>query len=131
MRDRRAFTLLEAVVALAVVGTSAVAVLSAASADLRFAERGRRALEAEALGEERLAAVTFAAALGAAFLPESLAQGRFAEPFAAYWWNASTSAVDGEPGLSEVAVRVSWDGGEYALRTRLVVRLTGDEVSAP
>ena len=52
----RGFTLLEGVVALAILGALAVASLGAVGANLRATERAGRVLTATALAEDRLAA---------------------------------------------------------------------------
>ncbi|MGE5731089.1 MAG: type II secretion system protein, partial [Gemmatimonas sp.] len=51
---RRGITLLEAVVAIAIVGMTSVAALEAAGGEMRTAERARRAIEVEALASSRL-----------------------------------------------------------------------------
>ena len=115
----RGFTLLEAVVAMAILGLSSVAALSALAAELRSAERAQRSLEAAALAQDRLAGLEFLAVGELSPLPDSLRRGRFREPFAAYGWEASVREVPGDQGLVEVAVRVQWEGGVYPLHALL------------
>src|SRR5215217_6870753 len=81
---RAGFTLLEAVVALAIVGTIAIAVLGSFGAELRTASRVRDALPAVTLAEEQLARLSSADAATLAMLPDSLARGEFIAPFADY-----------------------------------------------
>jgi len=53
-RLRAGITLFEAVVAVTIVGMTAVAALEASASEMRTAERARRALEVEALATSRL-----------------------------------------------------------------------------
>jgi type II secretion system protein I len=119
MRARPGFTLLEAVVALTIVSITAISALAAVGAELRTAERARRALAAEALAKYRLATVELLSSKDAARLPDSLAKGTFAAPFAEYRWTASAAPRRNTPAMYDVTVRVAWDGGEYALDERL------------
>jgi general secretion pathway protein I len=125
MAGRRGFTLLETVVALAIVGLAVVAALEAFGAELRTSARAHRALESEALAGERLARLRLLAAEELASLSDSMARGRFPTPFADYQWAADAAPVLGEPELYEVSVRVTWDDGHYGLRTRLHRRPIG------
>ena len=54
MRARSGFSLLEAVVALAIVGVTAVGALAAVGAELRAADDARTTLEADALAVYRM-----------------------------------------------------------------------------
>lgn len=117
-RNPSGFTLLEAVVALAIIGSTAVGVLGAFSANLRAADRARIALAASTLARTRLARLEIATARELASLPDSLARGTFAPPLERFHWSASSLAVLGEPDLYDLRVRVSWADGESELRTR-------------
>jgi prepilin-type N-terminal cleavage/methylation domain-containing protein len=114
MRARRGFTLLEAAVAVAIVGMISVGALAAFSADLRAAQRSQEVLPASALAEERLAALELAEPTRLAMLPDSLKRGRFAPPFERYEWMATASPVRGERYLYDFTVRVQWDSGGAA-----------------
>lgn len=119
MRARPGFSLLEAVVALAIVGVTAVAALASVAADLRAAEDARTTLEAEALAVHRMATLEMLTAEQLQRIPDSLARGMFDPPFERYRWTASSDPVLGEEGLTEVAVRIEWSTGSLGLRTRL------------
>src|SRR5690242_14853572 len=113
------FSLLEALVALTIVGTASVAALAAFGAELRADERTGRALVARALADDRLARLRLASPRELDPLADSLRAGRFAEPFGAYRWEAAGRAVRGREGLYELSVGVRWDGGDYTETTRL------------
>lgn len=116
---RRGFTLIESVVALAIVGAVAVSVLELLSADLRGAEKARTALIASSLGRARLARLELATAAELPSLPDSLRRGRFDSPFEAYSWNASAVAISGELDLYDARVAVTGPNGATEIRTRL------------
>ena len=120
--SRRGFTLLEAAVALAIIGAVAVAALAAFSAELRTSEATRQALPAALLARQRLAALQLAAtstAVGSVAIPDSVAHGRFATPFEGYAWSTTLAATHENPALYDATVDVTWDGGDFSLRTRL------------
>ena len=116
--DRRGFTLLEAVVALAILGLAGVAALEALGAEVRGAERARSTTTAAALAQERMAAVTLLPPGGLDHLPDSLAHGTFSTPFEEYRWTAHVEPVLGESDLYEARVEVISDAARYALVTR-------------
>lgn len=114
---RTGFTLLEAVVALAIVGTVAIGALEAYAAEARAATRERESAPAAALARERMARLELLDAHALRTLPESLSRGRLATPLP-YEWTAGARAVDGEPDLYELSVDVRWPDGAVALRGR-------------
>ncbi|HYT05180.1 MAG TPA: type II secretion system protein [Gemmatimonadales bacterium] len=116
--SRGGFTLLEVVVALAIIGIAGVAALETFGAEVRTADTARQALQAAALAQERLGRLALLATPELARLPDSLARGTFPVPFDAYGWQATSGVVTGERDLYEVAVAVAWDRGTYELRTR-------------
>jgi prepilin-type N-terminal cleavage/methylation domain-containing protein len=116
--NRNGFTLLEAVVALAILVVTGVAALSALGAELRAAGRSNHALEATALAQDRLARIRLLSSEEMELLPDSLRRGDFAAPFEGYAWRASARGVSDEPDLFDVAVVVSWADGLYELKTR-------------
>ena len=118
LADKRGFTILEAVVALAIVGVAGVAALEAAGTEFRAAARAQAAYVGAALAADRLAAVTLARADELVPLADSLARGAFPPPFAEYTWAASVRAALGEPALYEVAIAVRGHDLDYTVATR-------------
>lgn len=118
MSARRGFTVLEAAIAMAIIGLTSVGVLGAISAATRGVDRSRRQLEASALAQSvgmRLATID---RMVAEALPDSLAKGRFDDPFGDYTWRVGISTVRNEFDLFDVRVVVSWTEGEFELGTR-------------
>jgi prepilin-type N-terminal cleavage/methylation domain-containing protein len=115
---RPGFTLLEAAVAMMIISIVSVAALGAFGADLRAADRARQMLPAAALAQDRLAVIE---GLGPALslgLPDSLAHGRFTDPFDAYVWIAAVNGVRSTPGLVELRTEIRWAGGAFAITQR-------------
>ena len=117
-RARRGFTLLEAAVAMTIIGVVSVGALGAFGADLRAASRARGLLPAAALARERLSVLELVDAQMVRMLPDSLARGTFAAPFGEYGWRASAKEVHGEPALVELTVNVEWEGGSFGISER-------------
>ncbi len=117
-RKRDGFTILEAAVALAIIGVTAVGVLAAFGGDLRGASTTRDALTASSLAQEQLARVEILPAAALAALPDSLAYGAFAAPFDRYHFAAATRVVPGDRDLYDVSVTVEWPDGRTELRSR-------------
>jgi type II secretory pathway pseudopilin PulG len=113
------FSLLEAVVALAIVGLAGVSALAAFGAELRTTERAGRALEAAALAEERLAHLRLAPRRDLDPLADSLRRGRFAAPFGDYAWEATSRSPSGRTDVLDLTVDVRWQDGAYGERTRI------------
>jgi type II secretion system protein I len=116
---RPGFSLLEAVVALAILGLAAVAALTAVAAELRAAGSARDAMEAVALAGIRLERLRLLPAEDLRPLADSLARGRFDPPFDRYHWSADVRRARDESDLLEVTVLVEWDSGSHGLTTRL------------
>jgi type II secretory pathway pseudopilin PulG len=106
MTARRGFVLLEAVIALLIVSTFAIAALGALGGRLRGAGTVERTLTARALAEDRFAAVELLPGVPQP-LPDTLAQGTFAVPFDDYHWTAAARPVRGEENLYHVVVTVT------------------------
>lgn len=117
--SRAGFTVLEAAVALAIVGLTAVGVLAAFGADLRGAERARDSLAALSLAQSQLARLEVLGARELSSLPDSLGRGAFAAPLDQYRWTATTAAVPGEPDLYDLRVVVEWSDGRSTGRSTL------------
>ena len=115
---RAGFTLLEATVAVAIIGFVAVGALSAFGADLRAASKANETLPAQALAEERLARLELADVRELNMMPDSLGHGEFDVPFSDYSWKATATPIAGELGLYELSATVTWSGGSYTLRRR-------------
>lgn len=117
-RGRAGFTLLEATVAVAIIGLVAVGALAAFAADSRASSKANELLPAAALAEERLARLELADVRELDMLPDSLAHGQFDEPFGDYAWSASASPVRDELALYDFSATVTWSGGSYTLHRR-------------
>ncbi len=116
---RPGFTLLEAVVALAIVSITALGALAALAAELRTADRVQWMLPAAALAEDRLARITLLHESELRPLADSLKIGRFGPPFGDYAWSAVVRPNRNESSIYDVEVRVEWESGAYELRSRL------------
>lgn len=122
MRARRGITLFEAVAALAIVGMTAVSALAAVGAEMRVAERARRAIEVEALATQRLDWMQMLTDRELLSLPDTVAKGRFDKPLDEYRWTASSAPVSTQAGVYDVRVKVEWPSGSYALSSYLYRR---------
>ena len=116
MRGRDGFTLLEALVALVILGLALVPLLASVTEGVRAQGRVRAAHEAVALAEARMNEL--------AMLPvDSLAayasprDGGFPAPFGGYRWRAVLRPDTASPALVAGAVLVAWEDGSYALET--------------
>jgi type II secretory pathway pseudopilin PulG len=114
---RRGVSLLEAVVAIAVVGMTAVSALESVGAGLRTAEKSRRAIEAEALASSRLEFLDLLSDRQLQTLPDSVESGKFAAPLDEYSWKTTASSYSEQPGVYDVRITVSWPTGAYTVRT--------------
>jgi len=109
--------LLEAVVALAIIGLVAVALLSTTSSQLRTASKAGVLLTARSLAEDRIAAIRFLNHDDLSDLPDSLAAGRFPPPFEDFEWTATVEPMKDEYDLFGTEVVVSGHGETFPLRT--------------
>jgi type II secretory pathway pseudopilin PulG len=116
-RPRRGITLLEAVVAIAIVGMTSVAALESVGGEMRTAERARRAIEVEALATSRLEFMDLLTDRELLSLPDSVERGAFAAPLDEYSWKTTSAPLSEQPGVYDVRVTVAWPGGSYLLRT--------------
>ena len=117
-RVRRGFLLLEAAVALLVVGMVAGAALELYGARMRVARRTPALLVANALAQDRLARVQLLEPEQLRRLPDSLAAGQFAAAFAGYRWQTSVVRM-AEDDLYEARVAVRWADGVFEIATRI------------
>ena len=121
-RARRGITLFESVAALTIVGLVAISAMEAVGAEMRPAERARRALEVEALATQRLDAMDLLTDQELQVLPDSVAAGQFAPPLDEYKWEISSSPVAEQPGVYDVALTIDWENGSYPIRTKMYRR---------
>jgi len=108
---------MEAVVALAIIGLFALALLSTTTAQLRTASKAGVLLEARTLAEDRVSAIQLLDYDELADLPDSLATGVFAPPFQDFTWTAAVEEMKDEYDLFGVAVVVTGRGETFPLRT--------------
>lgn len=114
---RPGISLLEAVVAIAIVGITAVSALEAAGGNMRAAERSRRAIEAEALATSRLDFMDLMNDRELQALPDSVEKGKFDPPLNEYSWKTSSTPVSDQAGVYAIHVTVEWPSGSYTLRS--------------
>lgn len=122
---RRGFLMLEAAVALLVVGLVAGAALELHGAQLRAARRGPELVTATTLAQDRLAAVRLLEPEQLSRIPDSIANGRFRAPFADYRWRTSAARTkERQDDLYDIRVQVTWSDGAVTLATRLYAPMT-------
>ena len=109
--------MLEAIVALAIVGLVCVGVLGAYGAAIRADVAAADRLPLASLAVERVAAVDLSAG-SLARLPDSVAHGTFAPPYGSATWETEVHRVSQTDGLYDVTVRVRDGSDLYTLRTR-------------
>lgn len=119
MSSRAGFSLLEALVALAIAGVLAVAVLAAFRATLDASGRAEAAAERMALTEHCLARLQLAPAGDLVRLPDSLRELRFPPPYENTRCHTSSVAVRDVRDLYQVRVEVNDAGGNAVLLTRV------------
>ena len=117
VRNRSGFVLLEAVVALAIIGLVAVALLSTTGSQLSTAAKANVLLTARSLAEDRLAAIRFLGHDDLRDVPDSLLAGRFAAPFDDFTWVANVDEMEDEYDLFGAEVIVTGRGEAFPLRT--------------
>jgi len=119
MRCRHAFVLLEAIVAMTIVGLVSVSVLAMLGTQLRAAGRTRSLLEARALADDRMATLRMLPRNELIDLDDSLRSGRFPVPFERFEWQMESKTIRGENNLFALSVRVRWTDGTYSLDGRV------------
>jgi len=119
MAAKSGFALLEAVVALAIVGMATVGAVDAIGGQVRTANQAIAALEADALAEERLTRARLLALEDLEHLPDSLRRGKFAAPWTGYEWTMSAETDRALPLLVHLRVAVSGPLGRQVLETSL------------
>jgi type II secretory pathway pseudopilin PulG len=121
-RARAGVSLFEAVAAMAIVGTVAVSALSAVGAEMRTADRARRALEVEAIATSRLDFLALMSDQQLQNLPDSVAKGTFDKPLDMYQWATTATPLATQAGIYDVRIRVDWKGGSYVLHSYIYRR---------
>ena len=118
---RRGFVLMEAVVALAIIGIVAIALLATTAAQVRTADKAALLLTARTLADERMATLRMLSYDDLRALPDSLAAGEFPAPFDDYSWRIEVVQVDEENELDlfSAAVAVDVFDESFVLRTLL------------
>ena len=115
--SRSGISLLEAVVAIAIVGITSVSALEAVGGDMRTAERARRAIVVEALAGSRLEFMDLLTDRELQALPDSVESGKFPAPLDEYSWKTTSGSVSDQPGVYAVRVTIDWPSGSYVVRT--------------
>jgi type II secretory pathway pseudopilin PulG len=112
------FTVLEALIALVIIGLAVVTTVEALGGGLRAEGEVSAHLEAVTLAEARM---TELAALPRDSLAGYVAgrDGVFPPPFERYRWRAAIKPVAGTRSLLQASVTVAWPGRTYALETVL------------
>jgi type II secretory pathway pseudopilin PulG len=116
-RTRAGISLLEAVVAIAIVGLTSVSALEAVGGDMRTAERARRAIVVEALAGSRLEFMDLLTDRELQALPDSVESGKFPAPLDEYSWKTTATPVSDQPGVYAVRLTIDWAAGSYLVRT--------------
>jgi len=114
---RSGFVLLEAMVALAIIGLVAIALLQTTGSQLRSAAQAKSLLVERALAEDRIAALQLLDYDDLGDPPDSVLAGRFPPPFEAYSWTARVDEMKDEYDLFGAEVVVEGNGESFPLRT--------------
>lgn len=109
--------MLEAIVALAIVGVVCVGVLGAFGAAIRADVTAADRLPLASLAVERMTAVDLSTG-SLARLADSLAHGTFAPPYGSVTWQVEAHRVNQTEGLYDVIVRVRDASDVFTLRSR-------------
>lgn len=123
------FVLLEAVIALTIIGLFAVALLSTTGTQLQTAAKANALLVARSLAEDRIAALRLLDYDDLGDPPDSLLGGAFPEPFEEYTWVATVAEMEDEYDLFGVEVIVEGRGETLPLRTLIHEPRPGVQVS--
>lgn len=130
-RDRCGFTLLEAMVALAMAGVILVAALGVAAADLRASRRAADVQQAASLADDLLSRAALAPREQVALWTRGVG-GHFDAPVERFAWRMRATPVPGEDELVTIRVEVTWPDGRFLADTRIVppAGLSGQVVGA-
>jgi type II secretory pathway pseudopilin PulG len=114
MRARSGISLFEAVVALAIVGITAVSALAAVGSEMRTAEHARRAMVVESLATERQVFMWLLTDRDLLSLPDTVASGQFEYPMDEYQWTTESTPNATYAGLYDIRVTILWAEGSYS-----------------
>jgi len=114
---RGGFVLLEAVVALAILGVASIVLLQVRAQQIRVATQARELLTAQALAEDRISALRILDYQLLADPPDSLMEGVFPPPFEEFSWTAQVELMEDEYDLFGVRVEVLGPAEGFPLRT--------------
>ena len=114
---RAGFVLLEAVVALAILGVASIVLLQVRSQQIRVAVQARELLTAQALAEDRISALKLLDYEMLADPPDSLMEGFFPPPFETFSWTGAVELIKDEYDLFGVEVVVVGPAERFPLRT--------------
>jgi general secretion pathway protein I len=104
-RSRRGFTLLEIMIALAIISIAMVSILSLANRSIWVHERLQRITKATLLAQQMMAETELQARHGT--LSQTDVQGEFDEPYAEYRWQIAFGDTP-LPSVKMVTVTVLW-----------------------
>jgi type II secretory pathway pseudopilin PulG len=115
----RGFALLEAVIALAIIGVVAVGVLASTAGQVRSADKAGGLVVARALAEDRTTAFRLLGYEELRRPADSLLAGRFSPPFDEYSWTARVVETEGENDLFTIDVVTEGRGERFPIQTLL------------
>jgi len=133
LRARRGFSLFEAVISLTIVGMISVYSLNAVSVAFDTAFRARRAIEMDALLNQRLDWLNMMQASTFTTLPDSLAQGTFDYPNNGYIWQMTATPYQNQPGIFDIQISViptTGSAGMFTVHTYVYRRTAVNTVTA-
>jgi hypothetical protein len=116
---REGFLLLEAVVAVAIVGVVAISVLAFTAAQVRTTGKGSVLLIGSALADDRATSFRLLGYDDLSAPDDSLLGGRFPEPFEEFSWVAQVAPMEDEYDLFSVEVVVEGRGARFPIKTLL------------
>jgi type II secretory pathway pseudopilin PulG len=116
-RRRSGISLLEAVVAVAIVGLTSVGALEAVGGNMRTAEKAKRAAEAEALATSRLDFMDLLTDRELQALPDTVQDGKFSGKLEEYTWKTTSTPVADQAGLYDIRITIGWPTGSYRVVT--------------
>lgn len=117
MRSRTGFTVLEAAVALLIVGVAAIGVLQAFAGHARSARTARDAAELSVVASDVLARIRVLPPHALSPLPDSLARGWARAPLDRMEWRARVRPSGRERFLFDVVVEVVRGDASFELHT--------------